>query len=496
MITGLRGMLPSVDRVTDLIAFAAICAVIQPILPVGNPLADPELLPWMTAVLVVAAALRGGSLGAPPHPSLHPRPATGWRWWAERAAVAGAPVVLLGYYEAARALLGALGGPAGQATRAAWLLAYSATASVALYAAARAGREHERTAWRPFGLGSWAVLAGRVVATVGVALALGSWHGLVGDHPARWLAKAALLGLQFHSVGLIADRLQVRDQRRAAGRRDGNPWRPPRFRYLLAAFGPSIGLLALVTLHAVMGWGTLAFDQGAVIAVHVLAWVAVLWPGRTPVAVSCVLHEVVPGGGLDPDPTDLAQPFERPPVGALRLNPLDVQRLLVLHHWTVPVIDPRLEGIDDPIRPLWAAPPVSTDWHVLGSASFEPDAQQRPQWERITIRLRDQRDVARLGDGSAQTRRLVVLRAFPPPGVGLFRRATRTYLWERSLPEGVLQVVDATTEALEVRNGDVIVLSNEGVARAFEVEIGAPVYALSELGLNRTPQLEDYVGIG
>ena len=45
---------------------------------------------------------------------------------------------------------------------------------------------------------------------------------------------------------------------------------------------------------------------------------------------------------------------------------------------------------------------------------------------------------------------------------------------------------------LSLENGSIIVLATEGVARAFEVEIGAPVYRLPDAsGLD--PQLEDYV---
>jgi hypothetical protein len=46
---------------------------------------------------------------------------------------------------------------------------------------------------------------------------------------------------------------------------------------------------------------------------------------------------------------------------------------------------------------------------------------------------------------------------------------------------------------LSIENGSIIVLATEGVARAFEVEIGAPVYRLPDAAGFRPPQLEDYV---
>ena len=66
---------------------------------------------------------------------------------------------------------------------------------------------------------------------------------------------------------------------------------------------------------------------------------------------------------------------------------------------------------------------------------------------------------------------------------------------ERALQLSTLQVVDATTDVLTLQNGDILVLSTEGVARAFELEIGAPVYGYEELNHQRPPQLEDYVGV-
>ena len=63
------------------------------------------------------------------------------------------------------------------------------------------------------------------------------------------------------------------------------------------------------------------------------------------------------------------------------------------------------------------------------------------------------------------------------------------------MPEGTVQHVDATTERLSLEDGSIIVLATEGIARAFEVEIGAPVYRWNDAAGFRPPQIEDYVKV-
>jgi hypothetical protein len=91
-------------------------------------------------------------------------------------------------------------------------------------------------------------------------------------------------------------------------------------------------------------------------------------------------------------------------------------------------------------------------------------------------------------------RSIVVMKPFLKPGTPRKKRIT-TYRWEKSVLQASIQNVDATTETLSIENGSVIVLATEGVARAFEVEIGAAVYRLNEAAGFRPPQLEDYVKV-
>jgi hypothetical protein len=101
------------------------------------------------------------------------------------------------------------------------------------------------------------------------------------------------------------------------------------------------------------------------------------------------------------------------------------------------------------------------------------------------------RDVTVIADKDVQTRRMVVLRPFPrgPDAQG---ETLRTYRWEEALPAGSVQVVDAATRTLSLRDGDLVVVSSEGVARAYRVEIGAPVGVDDAPVPMRLPQLEDY----
>jgi hypothetical protein len=186
----------------------------------------------------------------------------------------------------------------------------------------------------------------------------------------------------------------------------------------------------------------------------------------------------------------------RPPEGALRISPLDLRRTRSVHPYFVTVQRPRIEGVDDPVRPLWARPSAPLSAHILGNASFEIDPDTRDvQVDTLTIRLRSLTEVSALSDGLAQTRRIAVLRAWPAIDES-WRARIATYRWERGVPEASHQLVDASTDKLTLRDGSIIVLSAEGVIRAFELEIGAVVDTLPDGGIVRVPQIEDYEAIG
>lgn len=482
MIPILRSLLGTPAENLDLLAVFGLSVLVVPLVPTGTLLARADLVPWATAVIAVAGLLRGRTLGDGPLPSLTAR-----RWplgvrLRQASRVTGPLASMLWFDAAAGLTLPAL---------------YAAIATTAVTVVLRrfAGRDG-LTAWFPRGhqpIRGWIV---RSLLTIAAVVAAGLSSRPLAGSALIWLPISAYVGVLFHSLGLLEDRLQSRAQRVAAGRRDGHPHRPTRHRYLLAAAGPSLGLLLLLWLHVGL-IGPVGFEQAPVVTLHILAWTGILLPRRTPMAVSCLLHEVVPVGGRDPGAQPgRVVPFDEPPAGALRMDPVAVKRLRVLHHWVVPVRDPRLEVLDDPIRPLWPRqnPPIAH--HALGDGSFEPDPiTGRSQLFEITVRLREQADMGRVDEHNAQQRRMVVLRPFADWWATL-RRQGRTYRWDRALPANAMTVVDASTRSLSLRDGDLLVLSTEGVARAYELEIGAPVFDLDAFGRQRPPQLEDYVAGG
>ncbi len=461
-----RGALP-------LLALWWALVVAQALVPRGSPLGREDLGPWCALTLGLAALLRGRSIGDGPHPMLRVRRARG-EGLLRRVGAALSPAALLLWRDAgAGGALETLGLAAGLTALAALLLLL--------------GRADGATAWDPQeggGLGPLALMLGAPALAFGLGALL----------PAS--AQLPLLcGLGFGVVSLCLGRPQHSAQRRAAGRRDGRPWRRAAFPWLLALAGPS-GVLALLLRLSEPLFGAPGFSLAMLASLCLCAWAAVIWPPPRVVARHCLLHEVVPAGGHDAPSEQGARAFDAPPEGALRLDPLSVRRTRQIHPWLVPVLDPRIGELDDPVRPLWDRDPQPLSSHVLGDAAFLPDPRTRaPQEERITVTVRGNRETTALRGGEVQTRRVVVLRAFPPPG-GSRAGTPRTWRWERRVPAASLQVMDARTATLELMHGDILVLSSEGVARAFELEIGEAVRAGEEPQPPRPPQLEDYCEVG
>lgn len=468
----------------DLIVLFLVALVAHPLIPVGHWLARDDLLPWTTALVAAVAWLRGASLGAGP---VRPLVQRSGGWLARVAYRILGPlttiVIAVWFDTSSTANLGAV-----------WLVGVVTAALVVVVLLAR---EHRQTAWDPAGPADAVVWVGRGVVLLGGAFALGLGYNaltLVGDM-LGWLPFGVLVGLQYYAIGLAYDSPRAERQRGSAAQQERISRVLPRFRYLLAVLGPAASV-SILTLGHTLYQGSSGYADGMSVAVLIVAWAYVLWPSPYPVAMHCVLHEVVPSGGRDAGGQVTAASFAEAPVGALRLNPRAVRRLRAIHPWVVPVQDPRLETLDDPVRPLWAPDPPFQAYHILGDARFEPAAgTKQPQWDVLTLRISDVTDVGRLADGNLQQRRLVVLRPFPMSGwrSALRRSIDRTYRWQGRVASELVQHVDATTERLMLRDGDVLVLSTEGVARAYELEVGAPVYSFDEFGGQRPPQLEDYV---
>lgn len=463
----------------DLVLLWIALTAAQPLVPPGHVLARPDLIPWTALTLACAVYMRGRILGAGPHPMLVPRRTSGGR--SLRAITGALTVITLPVvYELSRDPSETNG----------WrTLGMLATTGFFLYL----GREQERTGWDPRRRARAfpAMAVGGLI--LAITLSLGQIDANASSEPVTWATRSALLGLSCLSVGLVHGNARNFFQRMAAGRSDGPGVSLEIFRPALALLGPGLGLFLLFALTQAR-LGPLGYSQSFVVSVFVLAWVGVLWPKRQPLLVPCILHEVVPSGGKDLPATDQARGFERPPEGALRLNPLDIQRTRSIHPWLVPVIGARIQELDDPVRPLWQRKAPPSPAHVLGDASFEPDpVTGAAQTDILTLRVAQRSDIGALSAGGAQSRRVSVLCAFPDMAAAA--KEAPTYAWDEELPPGSLQVMDAATDSLELSNGSVLVLSTEGVARAYELEICEPILERRSLEHYRPPQLEDYAEV-
>lgn len=463
-----------------LILLALLLILAQPLIPTTSWLARDDLLPWICLSLSLVALFRADAIGPGPHPLLRQRRSP-MGALARRVALGLVPWGMLAAFD-----LGAHGSLEG--------LALAAGAIVVTGTLLVLGRRDGLTAWAPAGISSFLVWGGVGTVAFGAAYAGGQFSTLLPALSKVGFQQAMMLGQTFLTVALAAGRTTHLRQRRAIGRRDGRRISPLTFSLVLALVGPGVGFFAISLVFSLISGHDLSFSDAYVVPLFVCMWAAILWRDPLPVAVGCLLHEVLPEGGSDAEPDGRAVSFEQPPEGALRFNPLRVKRAQVVHSWIVPVRRSRIGELDDPIAPLWDTPVSPSPAHVLGEAAFEPDAfTGSSQWEAITIRLGSRSDTAGVTEQDAQTRRVVVLRAFPRLG-GAGRSRLATYRWQRTVPEESVQVLDATTERCVLLDGDILVVAAEGVARAYELEIGAPV-TTGELLQFRPPQVEDYAEV-
>jgi len=466
----------------DLLALLAVLVVAQPLVPLGHPLADDALVPWTALAVGGAALIRGRAPGPGAHPSLTPhRDRLGAV--CRQLSLGLSPVVVLGLFEAARTGAVTLGASAAG-------LGFLAGVLRVL------GQRDGQTAWRPQGSALWPRWVGVVVGLIGGSLFLGALEALV-DLDLAPVTRALALGLAFLSVGLIAGDPVHALQRAAAGRRDGKEVRRDPAPHLLAGLGPTISWLCVGGLYQLIG--DLDFGQAHIVALHAVAWAGALWLKPLPAAMTVLLHEVVPAGGVDRSATAAARAFDEPPDGSLRVSPLRVRRTRLVRPWIVPIKDARVSGLDDPARPLWSQNVPSAITHVLGDARFEvdPDARE-PQRHTITVHVHldaPASGLANLGKDHQQFARVVVLRPHSSaPGRDHGRHTL--YAWDPRLPADAVQILDGQTRELQLRNGDVVVVSSEGVAYAYELEIGSPLSGLPWHSHGRMPQIEDYVKAG
>ncbi|MBT3218140.1 MAG: hypothetical protein HN348_03540 [Proteobacteria bacterium] len=467
------GIRRQVARNLDLILAWLVLLGAQYAVPVDHYLGRDDLLPWMCASLSVVAILRGKRLGAGPHPMLTGRKSK-FGMICQRGAMIVASWIVLAAHDLAFSL--------------------SIKDDLPLFAGTVIGLivfqsmsgEQDKTAWNPPPYRGWLTWLVAIIVIGSMTAATGFFHGRMADNV--WVAATAgaiVLGLSMLSVGLVPGRAQNHRQRVNAGWKDGSRYRGPLFPLFLAFVGPAGVFFVLFIVLPSMN-----FDFAFIVSLVVVVWGAIIWPVEEPVAVGCLLHEVQAVGGADAPRGETARPFHLPPQGAMRFSPVRTIRNMSIHPWLIPVKSSRIADLDDPVKPLWDVPPPPEGHHVLGDVAFEPDPLTKgAQWELATIRLKSQAGDDSLAQASsAKTQRVVILRPFPRS----MRKQTRTYKWEQNIPEESVQVLDQTTETATLRSGDVIVLASEGVAHAYEFEVGAPIYKDIALFRARPPQMEDY----
>lgn len=490
----------------DLIALGWVLACAQTIVPLGHYFARQDGAAWMTLAVSASAVLRGRTIGDTAHPMLSRRRSS-VDSALQKIAIVLTPWTLLFMYDAAglasELALAASEGNLSLLLRSDDMVALvsnvagAAVTALAILFCVQVGHDEGATAWHPPGGRVRAWIAGGIVTVSGCIFA-----GLIGSPKVQAVlpivaavGSAFLLGGQLLVSSMITLRMQDLLQLKAAGRRDEKPYAPPVFQPFLTLVGPGIGLWLLQGMLALFG-RPFSFADAYVVAIHVVIWAGIIWPRPSPIAVQCILHEALPMGGADKAAAEVAEGFDRPPEGALRLNPLTLKRTRSIHPWLVPVRSARIDKFDNPIRPLWARPPAPLPTHVLGDAAFEPDpATGIDQHERITLYLRGQQDVSTMNASNAQTKKIVVIKAYPRPGESR-RAGLATYKWEEGVPEVCVQHVAADTEKLYLEDGSILIVSVEGYVHAYEIEIGAPLVAAAEYETFRMPQMEDYAPAG
>lgn len=463
----------------DLLGVGALALCLLPLVPRGHWIARDDLVPWSILVLSVASAIRAPGGAVPPNPALTVRREGGALARVVRALL---PVVLGSWYEGGRALAeGLLGTSPGRAAE----VALSAAGLTLAWCALRLGASrHGETAWRDPaspGAWTWGWIAPLALVSVGAGL-LGARVG--------WAGAAALVGACFVALPLAEQRRQNLWQRAQAADIDPIERVKP---LLVDALGPS---LCLVVLHLSAATPqsnaqTSGFDEAGLVTVAILSWAIALWPRPQPLARLVLLHEVRPAGGADPARGWTPGAAQAAPRGSLRLSPVALRRTRIFHPWWVPVQGGRVPGNDTPSVVLWPADERATSDHVLGEAAFLSDGSGQVQTDEVTIRLTETpgtveaRRVEELGQ-----RRVVVLRAF-----GSTTRRRSRWRWSPTLAEDAVQEARAGVDELKLRDGDLLVLSSGGVARAYEVELGEILRERRDAERLRTPAVEDYTAL-
>ena len=189
--------------------------------------------------------------------------------------------------------------------------------------AIRLSKSHEQTAWNPTGVPSGLMWS---FGTIGEVMAIGI--GRLEKMVQAFHSETLLLGVGFLAVGLVVGRAQPLRQRLRAGTKDNRPCRPSVVQLHLFFCRVCLWFVGFVFHSRPVGIGKsksvleLAF-------VPTTWWLGQGWFGPNPYRLySCLLNSCQLGG--EADDLDYSNPFDETLESALRINPLEIKRILSL----------------------------------------------------------------------------------------------------------------------------------------------------------------------
>lgn len=340
-------------------------------------------------------------------------------------------------------------------------------------------RDHGRTAWNPHPHGLLASLRydlRLLTPTVSIAgvcvLALLLLDRMaVNLHMMRdFWGLPAMLSVQVLLVCALSGRIGNLRQRAAMGLAEEHlpavVW---------AAIGPGLTLLGLGILmaaqepgaEAALGAPTLMPWHRPALVLATVLWAWGLWRPRLPSAVLCSWHEVLPRGSDVAVGQGAVPGFEHPPDGALRLNAWATRDTGRVIYWPVPVRDLSWNPLAR-LPELRAETRATPGPHLLGEAAFEQEKwNRRAQTTRITIRPIPGRRKA-LGEHAQAV--LIRPNRAQITGSEDRKREIRSWSWQDVDMQKRVRVL--SEESVHLLDGDVIILSADGVATAWRLEFG------------------------
>lgn len=479
-------------HVLQLLGLWYALVLLQSFVPRDWYLADVRLLPWLAVTLSACLLLRHNSLLPAPHPALVSRRSP-LAAVIQRLTIALTPWVLLAFVEFLldRQRVDVAHPALATVTMAGFLI---------LIIGASVGHRHRLTAWNPRQRGyGWLVIGSTFLALFPLLIA--AWWpdrqpvGSSGYAMSEFLTLPLYVGATFLLAGILATpprdvgqflSAQLSRPNRSIAQTLGLLIMPPLAAWLLA----TLGLGVFHTLY-LLRYDALGFNGVLIHMLFVCMCTAALFPRPVPIAMACLFHEVRPAGAEKPQEEARVRDFTESPEGALVFNPLNVERTGRIHFCRIPVESNSLTLFESNAPWLWPLEGMAAQAHLFGFVSFESSGT-KPQWQEVTIRKAARDVVSWKSEMGYNLQRMLILRPYTS---SWFRRRGTVFDHEGKAFEGQIQSMGDLADTMSIQHGDLILLSIGGVIRAYEFEIGAPLYEQDLVAHERLPILEDYVSV-